>query len=371
MFELENYETLLTADARNFLKGEYPDHYDMTVGRIGYVKNDIDTIRKSFISLGFHLHELDMCAEYIRCGYTDFYVFCEDVFHLSRSSVHRYIAVWKKFCEYEKSQPKMWIADKYKDFNFSQLVEMLNMPHPEVAKPDMSVIDLRELKKRQINAKKGISNEPDLGKALDQLDKIIKSSKAQNENTTPALPASMVPEETDVCDVAQVEESVSASPVICRYDNTYFCVIEDVVRNHFTKNGCVTGCVGCCKVCLNRHTCEYRCDYIAQTYPCIEESSAVLPAPSVLEYTSNLGPVDVCDVAQAPEEPQVEYEHNFSRLDFPNGNVLISDINLPESFKKGLCDYLTSLKIDYISSDADVSSVCNMINQLQDFIMSL
>lgn len=113
------------------------------------IYDDLNDIRKSFIRLGFHLAEIEQCGYYKDAGYNDFYEFCEDNYSLSRSSVQRYILVWYKFADYDSNSNsrKMWISEKYDAFNFSQLVEMASMEHPEKVKPEMTVKEIREYKK--------------------------------------------------------------------------------------------------------------------------------------------------------------------------------------------------------------------------------
>ena len=106
----------------------------------------------------------------------------------------------------------MFLDDKYKEYSYSQLSEMLQMNDKQIAqiKPEMTVKEIRELKK----------------------------SWKENEKSS--------------CDVVTKK---------CRLDSSYVCCIENVQKKHFLKRGNVIGCAGCCAGCLKRESCEYCCDY--------------------------------------------------------------------------------------------------------------
>ncbi len=192
--EIKTKEKNLTINetAKSYLVRIYEDLYD---------------IRKSFIRLGFHLAEIEKCGYYKDAGYDDFYDFCEDNYALSRSSVQRYILVWYKFADYDSTSNsrKMWISEKFDAFNFSQLVEMASMKHPEKIKPEMTVKEIREYKKNL---------------------------------SRPALDYR-----------------------ICDYSGNYVCQISEVIKKHFMQHGSIVGCVGCCMMCTRVNSCQYRCQY--------------------------------------------------------------------------------------------------------------
>lgn len=116
------------------------------------IHNDIKEIRHGFIKLGFHLDEIKKCGYYKDLGYHDFYEFCEVNYRLDKSAVSRYMNVFYKFAEFDifSNTRKMWIAEKYKDFSFSQLCEMLPVSDTKLlAKitPDMTIKEIRTIKK--------------------------------------------------------------------------------------------------------------------------------------------------------------------------------------------------------------------------------
>ena len=117
-----------------------------------YVFNDLRDIKHNYIKLGFHLDELKRLKIDSKLGYYSFYDFCLDNFNMDKSSVSRCLNVFYAFAEKDSDSfsRKMWIDDKYKDYSYSQLCEMVSISDEKLLKqikPDMSVKDIRELKK--------------------------------------------------------------------------------------------------------------------------------------------------------------------------------------------------------------------------------
>jgi len=53
----------------------------------------------------------------------------------------------------------------------------------------------------------------------------------------------------------------------CKYrsrDCREECPNMETMRKQFIRGGYVEGCAMCCQMCLNRQTCQFVCDYIAQ-----------------------------------------------------------------------------------------------------------
>lgn len=121
---------------------------------LGYILEDFSDIKKRYISLGFHLNEFKNCQYYKEFGFFSFEDFCNDLLPLDKGAISRCINVWKEFCYKDNSggfiSRKMWIDDKYKEFSYSQLSEMLplNSKRRKMVKPDMTVKQIRELKKK-------------------------------------------------------------------------------------------------------------------------------------------------------------------------------------------------------------------------------
>lgn len=121
---------------------------------LGYILEDFTDIKNRYISLGFHLNEFKNCQYFKEFGFFSFEDFCNDLLPLDKGAISRCINVWKEFCYKDNGggyiSRKMWIDDKYKEFSYSQLSEMLplNSKRRKMVKPDMTVKQIRELKKK-------------------------------------------------------------------------------------------------------------------------------------------------------------------------------------------------------------------------------
>lgn len=122
---------------------------------VGYIQRDIDDIKRSFVRLGFHLWENSYYKyyEYVDVRhpedfggiYKDVNDFAMDYFGLSRSTCSRLMDINRRFCKHT-----MYLLDKYQDYNYSQLSEMLPMSDDMIrcVRPSMSIIEIRRLKQR-------------------------------------------------------------------------------------------------------------------------------------------------------------------------------------------------------------------------------
>lgn len=121
---------------------------------VKYILTDMSDIRRSFIRLGFHLYEFERMHYYEDFGYTSIVEFAEKNLGLSKTQVSVYKNIYLQFGFYEEhsSVPKMWLDDKYKQYSYSQLREMLSMSEEnrKQVNPDMSIEQIRELKKNKV-----------------------------------------------------------------------------------------------------------------------------------------------------------------------------------------------------------------------------
>ena len=60
---------------------------ELAVASFNYVKQDIADVKKRYISLGFHLHEMELCGYHEELGYDNFYECIEKNFHMDKSAV--------------------------------------------------------------------------------------------------------------------------------------------------------------------------------------------------------------------------------------------------------------------------------------------
>lgn len=123
---------------------------ELAVASFNYVKQDIADVKKRYISLGFHLHEMELCGYHEELGYDNFYECIEKNFYMDKSAVSRVISVWNEFCSKDDADSrKMWIDDRYEKYSYSQLVEMLPLKEQERRRvtSDMTVSQIRNYKK--------------------------------------------------------------------------------------------------------------------------------------------------------------------------------------------------------------------------------
>ena len=110
-----------------------------------YILDDIKDLKERYIKLGFHLAEFRLGEYYKTFGFSTFKEFCEENMPIGYSTCSRCIQVFEVFSE----KHKMFIAEKYENFSFSQLVEMVSIDsrRREIIKPDWSVEKIRRYKK--------------------------------------------------------------------------------------------------------------------------------------------------------------------------------------------------------------------------------
>jgi hypothetical protein len=115
------------------------------------IKKKITDIANDFFSIGYWLWEIKHFNHAAEKGYKDVYEYAEKELSFKKISTHNFIAIVDKYADWSQgSYPKMWIAEKYKSFGYSQLTEMLSLApdHREKVNPDMTIKEIRELKKQ-------------------------------------------------------------------------------------------------------------------------------------------------------------------------------------------------------------------------------
>lgn len=118
---------------------------------VKYIYTDLCDLQRSYIRFGFHLYEFCRCKYYKDFGYSSFERFCDSNIGLDKSTISRCINVYLRFAKKEEGKyvPSMFIDDKYADYSYSQLCEMVSLGNDDLKhiKPDMTVKQIREYKK--------------------------------------------------------------------------------------------------------------------------------------------------------------------------------------------------------------------------------
>ncbi len=157
---------------------------ELAVASFNYVKQDIADVKKRYMCLGFHLHEMEMYRYHEELGYGNFYECIEKNFHMDKSAVSRVIAVWNEFCSKDDSNSgKMWIDDRYEKYSYSQLVEMLPLKEKERFKvnADMTVSQIRSYKRSLKEKAKEQKSSTDI---LNTSDTLVQTSKKKKSVAT-------------------------------------------------------------------------------------------------------------------------------------------------------------------------------------------
>lgn len=154
------------ADIRvNFNKDDYVrpgsdrNPSDNSCGSLGYILNDIKNIKNSYIRLGFHLDEFKRFYYYHQFGYDSLEEFAEAKLGLDKSALSRCLGVFYHFSYCQDGCHKLWLDEKWKDYSYSQLCEMLplNEEQRKEISPDMTVKEIRDFKKSKKEEKKDTS----------------------------------------------------------------------------------------------------------------------------------------------------------------------------------------------------------------------
>lgn len=88
-------------------------------------KQDMEDIGKRYFMLGCRLHEAQIYNYVETLGYDNIEQLAEAELDLGRSSTYNLIKVFKRFCaRNEHGDYKTWVDPKYKNYSYSQLIEM-------------------------------------------------------------------------------------------------------------------------------------------------------------------------------------------------------------------------------------------------------
>lgn len=127
-------------------------------GSLKYLYTDLTDIRKYYIRLGFHLEEFYRCEYFRDFGYLCLEDFCDKNLGLDKSAVSRCINVYREFnakddqksnCGFISKGCPMELSEKWQDYSYTQLCEMLPLS-PEQRKkisPDMTIRQIRDYKR--------------------------------------------------------------------------------------------------------------------------------------------------------------------------------------------------------------------------------
>lgn len=132
-----------------------------------YIKNCIEDMQRNFLKLGYLFDFVKTNKYYVQLEYESFEDFVLGEYGFTRQTANRFIAIFHRFAKPIEVNKKIDIyavslKDDFKDYNVSQLIELVNVPEEEINKfkPSMKVKDIRE-NKAAIKAKNELDSQLD------------------------------------------------------------------------------------------------------------------------------------------------------------------------------------------------------------------
>lgn len=110
------------------------------------IRENLGGIVRNFVKTGWHLSRIDRSGAYKLKGYNSVTEYARETFGMAPDGVSRFIHVYEKY-SVQGDTPEL--REEYRDFNFSQLTEMLQLPEEDhtMIRPETKREDIRDLKK--------------------------------------------------------------------------------------------------------------------------------------------------------------------------------------------------------------------------------
>lgn len=110
------------------------------------IRENLGGIIRNFVKTGWHLSRIDRSGAYKLKGYHSVTEYARETFGMAPDGVSRFIHVYEKY-SIQGDTPEL--REEYRDFNFSQLTEMLQLPEEDhtMIRPETKREDIRDLKK--------------------------------------------------------------------------------------------------------------------------------------------------------------------------------------------------------------------------------
>ena len=110
------------------------------------IRENLGGTVRNFVKTGWHLSRIDRSGAYKLKGYHSVTEYARETFGMAPDGVSRFIHVYEKY-SIQGDTPEL--REEYRDFNFSQLTEMLQLPEEDhtMIRPETKREDIRDLKK--------------------------------------------------------------------------------------------------------------------------------------------------------------------------------------------------------------------------------
>ena len=138
------------------------------------IKHAMYEVARQFVYIGYLLWEVESNGYYREHGFFSVYEYAAMELNLKRTTVKNFLAINQKFGDVSSYGGRtMRLKDEYKNFNYSQLTEMLSMSETQRKQvtPDMTVKQIRAIKKAD--------KEPKID--FDALDSLISAGQTSDQ----------------------------------------------------------------------------------------------------------------------------------------------------------------------------------------------
>lgn len=111
------------------------------------INNALKNVTDGFLTIGKTLNDVETQKIYAFAGFENVYDFAKENFSLGETSVKNYISVFKRFGDPSTYSGRL--KEKYKEYSFTQLVELIPMKDDEIKKvtPEFNIKEIRSIKK--------------------------------------------------------------------------------------------------------------------------------------------------------------------------------------------------------------------------------
>lgn len=113
------------------------------------VKYCIESVQDNFMRLGYLFDIIVKNKYYEQLGFNNFEEYIKEEYSFSRTTANKLIAIYRKFGkEINDDYRRIEVKDEYKDYNMSQLVELISVSEDEIKtfEPQMTIKEMRENK---------------------------------------------------------------------------------------------------------------------------------------------------------------------------------------------------------------------------------
>lgn len=222
-----------------------------------FIHANLKSAARSVIAIGYYLKCVKGQALFAKAGFKDIYDYARERFGFSSSTTSRYMTRNDKFSVGGNSP---LLDEKYKDFNKSQLQEMLNLESEQLEKvtPEMTVVQIREMKKPkeipyiEIPGQVELSDFP--GIRPDDAKEADRDSQLENQSyTISAVDLLAEQEQTDksiaISQPKKTETCIHRSEFACTLDEAHKLIPGD--GKHCEEK--------CCWNCTKHGSCKLEC----------------------------------------------------------------------------------------------------------------